>query len=118
MLKHIHQLIIEPNATVRLVCKDGLSAATVYNIDKIYHFGGNLKFVDCGAGAIYAGLYQASGNMLDKYGDIILNLDGDKNLADNCDAYKPEDFPDHKTFATTVDLCRAYESNRDDLNLF
>ena len=67
MLKHIHQLIIEPGSDVRLLCKDGLSAATVYNIDKIYHFGGNFKFVDCGAGAIQAGLDQATESMYKKY---------------------------------------------------
>ena len=55
----IHQLLIRPGSKVNLVCKDGLSAATVYNIDKIYNFGGNLKFVDCGTPEIWAGLFQA-----------------------------------------------------------
>ena len=62
----IHQLLIEPGSTVRLVCKDGLSAATVYNIDKIYRFGGDFKFVHCGPGAISAGLSQAVGSMYEK----------------------------------------------------
>ena len=106
MLKHIHQVIIVPGSTVQLLCKDGLSAATVYNIDKIYHFGGKFKFVDCGAGAIDTGLRQAWSSMSGKYYDYVKKHGGVDNDT-NCDAYKPEDFSDHKTFATVIDFCRA-----------
>ena len=119
MLTHIHQLIIPPNQTVRLLCRDGMSAATVVNIDRIYNFGGEVKFVECGAGAIWAGLEQATDNVLVKYVDFI-NKFYDRGLPHydyniSCDAIKPEGFRfvDHKTFATIVDLCKAYNSNLD-----
>ena len=110
MLKHIHQLIIEPGSTVKMLCKDGLSAATVYNIDKIYHFGGKFEFKDCGAGAIYAGLTQALDSVQDKYlnNNFKFHVTPDYPPPKNCDTFKPKDFPDHKTFSNTVDLCRAY----------
>ena len=109
MLKHIHQLIIEPGSDVRLLCKDGLSAATVYNIDRIYHFGGNFKFVDCGAGAIWTGLDQAWGSMMDKYMDSKDKFDGrGASMNRNCELLKSEDSPDGRVkFASTIDYCKA-----------
>ena len=59
MVTKVHQLVILPGKTVQFFCKDGLSPATVFNIDQIYKFGGDLKFVNCGTGNIYAGLDQA-----------------------------------------------------------
>ena len=69
MSTHIHNLIILPGNDVQFFCKDGMSPATVYNINKIYKLGGELKFVNCGAGNIYAGLEQAYGDMTVKYSE-------------------------------------------------
>ena len=46
-----------PGDVVQFFCKDGLSPATVFQIERIYRFGGNMKFVNCGVGNMYAGLY-------------------------------------------------------------
>ena len=52
----IHQVIILPGQTVSVYCKDGLSAIDVLNIEHIYNFNGNMKFVNCGAPNQYVAL--------------------------------------------------------------
>ena len=63
----IHSLIIFNGATVNFNCQDGLSPIEKLNIEHIYRFGGDMRFIDCGADNEFVGLYQALNDMLDKY---------------------------------------------------
>ena len=63
MFVKIHQLLITPGGTAKIYCKDGLSSATVYQIEHLYNFGGDLKFVNCGAANIFAGTVVAAETM-------------------------------------------------------
>ena len=78
MSKQIHQLIIRHGSNVNIVCKDDLSAAAIYNIDKIYRFGGDLKFVECGTPAIWAGLYHAFSSMYYKMAQLLDSYPDDR----------------------------------------
>ena len=63
----IQSLIIIPGDTVRFFCKDGLSPLNVLNIEHIYQFGGDMKFVNCGADNEYVALEQAVSDMNEKW---------------------------------------------------
>ena len=80
MLTKIHQLLIRPGATAKIYCKDGLSSTSVYNIDHLFNFGGNLKFVHCGAANINAATEFAAESMR----WFIVNMDDKKyNFMEN-----------------------------------
>ena len=70
MVTKVHQLVLLPGKTMQFFCKDGLSPATVFNIDLIYRFSGNLKFINCGTGNIYAALWQAKEDMYNKWIEV------------------------------------------------
>ena len=65
----IHELLIQPGSRVKIYCKDGLSSTTVLAIDHIFNFGGNVKFVNCGAANIYAELLLAEASMQQSFAD-------------------------------------------------
>ena len=52
----VHSLIILKGATVNFNCQDGLSAIDKYNIEHIYHFGGDMRFINCGADNVWDSL--------------------------------------------------------------
>ena len=60
----IHNLIVLPGNQVRFFCADGLSPLDVSNIQRLFRFGGDLKFINCGPANEYAGLFQAQSDML------------------------------------------------------
>ncbi len=65
----IHELLIMPGSSVKMYCKNGLSSATVLAIDHIFNFGGDVKFVNCGAANIYAEMLQVEGSMYKSFWD-------------------------------------------------
>ena len=96
-----------PGDKVNFFCKDGLSAATVHNIDLIYNFGGDLQFVDCGAGNILAGLSQAEETMKSLFKKNS-HMKMARTKVYDCDKYQAE----------TRDLCEAYNENWKDVEKF
>ena len=76
MSTKIHELLILPGSKVRFLCVDGLSPATVLDIDHIFSFGsGKMEFVNCGAGNIYMALQQAFYTMGKLYYDKLDHVD-------------------------------------------
>ena len=63
----INRVIILPGGQVNFYCKDGLSSIDVLQIQRIYLFGGNLKFVNCGAFNESIGLDMAIRDMFVQY---------------------------------------------------
>ena len=61
----IHSMIILPGSVVRYFCKDGLSSLTVFNVERILNFGGEMKAVNCGAANEWLALHQAVFDMKD-----------------------------------------------------
>ena len=59
----VHTMLILPNGTTKIYCKDGLSALTVLHVQEILNFHGQLKFVNCGAGNEWVALVQAINDM-------------------------------------------------------
>ena len=59
----IHSTIMLPGSTYEFVCVDGLSPLDVLNIEHIFHFGGDMRFVNCGADNEYVAMYQARDDM-------------------------------------------------------
>ena len=93
MSTHLHQLLLLPGNNVKLFCTDGISPLTVMNIQKIYNFGGNIKFKNCGASDEWIAMSQATDDM--------------GSLADNTDDQR-----------TKNDYMTAFTSDQENLNKF
>ena len=63
MSTELNSVLIVPGSTMNIFCKDGLSALDVYNIEHVYHFGGNMVFKDCGAPNEWVALNQSTEDM-------------------------------------------------------
>ena len=59
----VHQLIMTPGNRQKFICQDGLSPTDKIQIGKIYNFGGDLMFQNCGPQFEYAILNHAKWNM-------------------------------------------------------
>ena len=66
MSLHIHQLIMHEGSSVNIYFKDGLSAIDVLEIRKIFRFGGNFEFINCGAKNEFITLKHAKSDMFNK----------------------------------------------------
>ena len=67
MSSTVKQVLILPGSAVNFYCKDGLSALDLLNIQKVFHFGGKIEFVDCGGENWYVGLEQSYQDMFSKW---------------------------------------------------
>ena len=127
MLTKIHNLLISPGGTAKIYCKDGLSSATLFQIDHLFNFGGNLKFVNCGAENIYAGIKVALDSMgeevnkfnEDTYG---MGMIGPSEIdLDTCiDFLDDPDYVDiiGPEYKAIFDICRAWRENENNIRKF
>ena len=100
MATTIHQVIMRPEDTVRFICDDGLSAISKSNIELLFNFGTDIKFIDCGPGFILASLSLAEESMKSKFKEFAHMKKTPATRNYNCDIY-------HEN-SLERDFCMAY----------
>ena len=101
----IHNAIILPGGTMRFYCKNGLSSIDVYNIQKLYNFGGSMKFVNCDTGSQWVALHQATYDMYDRYRNTFIPLP----FAKTYESKKRQFDNSNKAYRMDEDVLRQYE---------
>ena len=66
MSTSLNSVIILPGSRADFYCADGLSPVDKQNIQKIFNFGGQLKFANCGVENMWVAFQLAKGTMQDE----------------------------------------------------
>ena len=88
MATTVHQLVLFPGGSFQNLCKDGLSPIDELNIQKLYNFGGKIKFINCGPKIITETLNKGEADMYDEYITKLYRRENYQILSDFNRAYK------------------------------
>ena len=98
---NIHQLILFPGNKVNFLCTDGLAKMDIYNIDKIYNFGGKIKAKNCGIQNEYVVLAQTYHQMHALWVREKNNTDASPNFIKDLELAKDENLDDEKKLTSS-----------------
>ena len=101
MSTNVHSAVILPGATMKVYCVDGMSALEVLNVQKLFNFGGQMKFENCGVPNVFGGLQDGAttlGNLANKFGISQIQKQ-DYEMAYVADATAVDHFVNSPTFS-------------------
>ena len=93
----VHNVILLPSSTLKIICSDGLSLNEIQKIKKIFNFGGKIEVKDCGPEVEEHVLHKSIGDMLALWDKYAYELYGE-NSKETKDVYTAEVIDEEKYY--------------------